>query len=160
MSTLFQLPELLIAQSKSPSKSDREAEPKSMPRKNAPDRDTKKAKSSEAESSNKNPLPLASEAIQRAIESQDNDAFTKAVKSYCASLEEEEHKSKDAQKNLRAELQEMIEKPEEHHRLIVLNRLTLVYRPNETVTEALSSQYEDDSIAYIEDIVNHFLRVC
>ena len=50
-----------------------------MPRKNAPDSDTKKAKSSKAESSNKNTLPPASEAIQRAIESQDNEAFTKVV---------------------------------------------------------------------------------
>ena len=50
MSSLFQLPELLIAEPKSPSKSDREAEPKSMPRKNIPDSDTKKAKSSRAES--------------------------------------------------------------------------------------------------------------
>ena len=101
MSSLFQLPEMQAAQPKSPSKSDREAEPKSMPRKSAPDSDTKKTKSSKSESSNKKMLPLASEAIQRAIESQDNDAFSKAVKSYCASLEEEEHKSKDAQKNLR-----------------------------------------------------------
>ena len=75
------------------------------------------------------------------------------MKSYCSSLEEEELKGINDQKNRKVELQEMIEKLEEHHRLTVLNRLTLVYRPNETVIETLSSQYGDDSIAYIEDIV-------
>ena len=39
---------------------------------------------------NKDALSQASEEIQRAIESRDNEAFTKAVKSYCASLKEEE----------------------------------------------------------------------
>ena len=66
--------------------------------KNAPDRDAKKAKSNEAESSSKVALPLASEEIQRAIESRDNDAFTKAVKSYCALLQEEEQEKMERRK--------------------------------------------------------------
>ena len=83
MSELFTLPE---------------AEPKPMPRKSDPERDSKKAKTKEAESSSKGSLSNASKEIQKALESLDEEAVTRAVKSYYASLEDEERKTKDKEK--------------------------------------------------------------
>ena len=105
MSELFTLPE---------------AEPKPMPRKSDSERDSKKAKTEEAESSNKGSLSNASKEIQKALESLDEEAVTRAVKSYYASLEDEEkeHESRGAENEdpLKMRLQELNAKHEKHHR--------------------------------------------
>ena len=102
-----------------------EAEPKSMPRKSNPERDPKKAKIKEAESLSKGLLSKASKEIQKAIESLHEEAVTKAVKSYCASLEEEKKENErlraEKEDPLKTRLQELNAKHEKHHRLTVLS---------------------------------------
>ena len=56
-----------------------------------------------------------------------------------------------ARSHLKKRVQELNAEHEEHHRLTVLNRLILVYKPSETVSEVLE-RYEDECQA-IEDLV-------